>query len=184
MKSLEKMYRARLSIRYLKCFKITWKNSFSNRNYLKVVSGGQLDIDAFIEGPDQELLYKEQRKEHDRFKFNTTVRIIFLAYEEKTWNHIWLGPKRFGIKWRFDSFVFYTCFNAVSVMVISIRTAFQRNQIAFDTKKTMTFSIILPVLSDWHFLVDYGSYDRSKKIGKAFIFGESFHYNNWFRNKI
>lgn len=40
----------------------------------------------------------------------------------------------------------------------------------------MTFSMILPVLSDWHFLVDHGSYDRCKKIGKAFIFGESLHW--------
>lgn len=55
------------------------------------MSGGQLDIDAFIEGPDQELLYKEQRKEHDRFKFNTTVRIFFLAYEERIWITFDLG---------------------------------------------------------------------------------------------
>lgn len=47
------------------------------------MSGGQLDVDAFIEGPDQQLLYKEQRKEHDRFKFNTTVRIIFFSLRRK-----------------------------------------------------------------------------------------------------
>lgn len=45
---------------------------------IKVVSGGQLDIDVNIEGPDQKMIYKELRKEYDTFMFNTTVSEVKL----------------------------------------------------------------------------------------------------------
>ncbi|XP_031632071.1 transmembrane emp24 domain-containing protein 7-like [Contarinia nasturtii] len=38
----------------------------------QVLKGGALDVDVIIQAPSKLLIYKELRKEHDRFKFNTT----------------------------------------------------------------------------------------------------------------
>lgn len=47
---------------------------------LQVVSGGQLDVDVIVQGPNEKVFYKELRKEYDRFTFNTTVSIYFEFY--------------------------------------------------------------------------------------------------------
>lgn len=39
----------------------------------QVVSGGELDVDVVIEGPNRKQIYKERRKEYDSFIFNVTV---------------------------------------------------------------------------------------------------------------
>ncbi|XP_055305906.1 transmembrane emp24 domain-containing protein 7-like [Sitodiplosis mosellana] len=38
----------------------------------QVVSGGQLDVDVIIESPMKQIIYKAERKELDRFNFNTS----------------------------------------------------------------------------------------------------------------
>lgn len=46
----------------------------------QVVSGGQLDVDVIVQGPNEKVFYKELRKEYDRFTFNTTVSIYLEFY--------------------------------------------------------------------------------------------------------
>lgn len=46
----------------------------------QVVSGGQLDVDVIVQGPNEKVFYKELRKEYDRFTFNTTVSINLEFY--------------------------------------------------------------------------------------------------------
>lgn len=45
----------------------------------QVVSGGQLDVDVIVQGPNKNVLYKELRKEYDMYAFNTTVSIPLIS---------------------------------------------------------------------------------------------------------
>ncbi|XP_055309932.1 transmembrane emp24 domain-containing protein 7-like [Sitodiplosis mosellana] len=56
----------------------------------QVVSGGQLDVDVIIEGPNQRHIYKELRKEYDTFKFNVThpgEHVICFSNQFSTFTH-------------------------------------------------------------------------------------------------
>lgn len=49
---------------------------------MQVLSGGQLDVDVLIENPSRKAIYNELRKEHGKFKFNTTVsKVVFTVLQ-------------------------------------------------------------------------------------------------------
>ncbi|XP_031623515.1 transmembrane emp24 domain-containing protein 3-like [Contarinia nasturtii] len=54
------------------CFYEVVPNNIPCKLEFQVVSGGQLDVDVTVEAPNQNLIYKELRKEYDTFMFNTT----------------------------------------------------------------------------------------------------------------
>lgn len=58
-------------------------NLHENFKLFQVVTGGQLDVDASIQTPSKKPIYKELRKEYDRFQFNTTVGAHFRPNEHK-----------------------------------------------------------------------------------------------------
>lgn len=69
-----------------KGLKIDQRSLFLN---LKVVSGtSALDVDVYIESPSRKTIYKQIRKEDDRFKFNTTVSIQIYINEKSGRNFI------------------------------------------------------------------------------------------------
>lgn len=42
---------------------------------IKVVTGGQYDVDVVLEGPNQEILYQSTRSQFDSHQFTAEVRI-------------------------------------------------------------------------------------------------------------
>lgn len=43
---------------------------------IKVVTGGQYDVDVVLEGPNHEILYQQTRSQFDSHQFTTDVSVI------------------------------------------------------------------------------------------------------------
>lgn len=47
------------------------------KKYFQVVSGGNLDVDVIVEGPNRELIYRKKHEEYDTTQFKTNVSNCF-----------------------------------------------------------------------------------------------------------
>lgn len=51
-----------------------------NDVFLKVVTGGQYDVDVTLEGPTKEVLYRQVKTQFDSHQFVADVRFFFLIH--------------------------------------------------------------------------------------------------------